>query len=170
MREPCAGDPASRDGVANRPIRSAPSTHSQTEAIMARNTNTQAQAPLASPAVTLTPEALKELLAEAVAEALAQKGKVDRSTDVESLTLKAFTRKGFKDVQPRVNVKTYNLWISEGRKVKEGEKFIKVKNLRLFHISQTEPIAAAEKNKLLKEREAKIAAKAKPAEPAQAQA
>src|ERR1700757_3522696 len=87
MREPCAGDPASRDGVANRPIRSAPSTHSQTEAIMARNTNTQAQAPLAAPAVTLTPEALKELLAEAVAEALAQKGKVDRSTDVESLTL-----------------------------------------------------------------------------------
>jgi hypothetical protein len=41
-----------------------------------------------------------------------------------------------------VSIKTYNLWLAEGREVKEGEHAVKVKNSRLFHISQTEPASA----------------------------
>lgn len=124
---------------------------------MAKNTQ-----PIANPSVTLTQEALKALLAQVRAEALAERdatAKADTSAQMEKLTIRAFTKAGFTDIKPRENVLTYNKWIEQGRKVKEGEKSIKVKNLRLFHLSQTEPITAKAKATLLAEREARKAAK-----------
>jgi hypothetical protein len=118
--------------------------------------------PLANPPVTLTQEALKQMLAQVRAEALAERdaaSKADSTEQMERLCVKAFKRAGFDDVKPRENVLTYNKWIEQGRKVKEGEKCVKVKNLRLFHISQTEPLAAKEKTRLLAEREARRAVK-----------
>lgn len=76
--------------------------------------------------------------------------------------IKAFTKAGYKDVQPRINVKVYGKpahtavkdgvavnipasgWIAEGRQVKKGEKSIKVGPFNLFHINQTEVMVAAE--------------------------
>jgi hypothetical protein len=77
---------------------------------------------------------------------------------MNALTVKAFRRAGYDDVQPRVNVKTYGLWAEAGRKVKEGEKSIKVKSLRLFHINQTEALSKQEPAKHLAEREARKSA------------
>lgn len=118
--------------------------------------------PAANPPVTLTQDALKALMAQVRAEALAEReatAKGDTAAQMEAATVRAFKRAGFSEVKPRENVLTYNKWIEQGRKVKEGEKCTKVKNLRLFHISQTEPLAAKEKAKLLAEREARKAAK-----------
>ena len=59
-----------------------------------------------------------------------------------------FTKAGFKDVQPRVNVLTYGKvredgtktgWLAKGRRVKRGEKGVKVGPFALFHESQTQP-------------------------------
>jgi hypothetical protein len=55
--------------------------------------------------------------------------------------LKAFTKAGYKDVQPRVNVLTYNKFIAQGRMVRKGEKAVKVGQFSLFHVSQTDPVA-----------------------------
>lgn len=60
----------------------------------------------------------------------------------DAQVVKLFGEAGFKDVQPRVNVLTYNRFIAEGRKVRAGEKSIKVGPFALFHISQTDAIAA----------------------------
>jgi hypothetical protein len=68
--------------------------------------------------------------------------KSDTAQKNDWLAQKAFAKAGYKDAQPRVNIKTYNLWLAEGRKVKEGEHAVRVKQLRLFHISQTEPASA----------------------------
>jgi N-terminal domain of anti-restriction factor ArdC len=91
------------------------------------------------------------------------------------LCIKAFQKKGYKDVKPRENVLTYNLWVKAGRKVKEGEHAIRVANLRLFHVSQTEPMAAKERTAFLakldakaKEREAKASGKVVPLGPSAA--
>jgi hypothetical protein len=120
-----------------------------------RKTNAPApEAPLASPPVTLTPEALQAVIAQAVAEATAKlreemqiakpaAGKSDQSAKNAWAAQKAFVKAGYKDVRPNETIKTYNRWLAEGRKVKEGEHAVKVKNLRLFHVSQTE-LASAE--------------------------
>lgn len=113
----------------------------------------------ANPPVTLTPEALQAVIATAVAAALAAKGKKAKGTGekkgrkpltdeqkaankvkVEAETVKTFKAAGYKDVQPRVNVMTYNKWIENGRRVKKGEKSIKVGSFPLFHVDQTEPL------------------------------
>ena len=123
--------------------------------------NTQAQAKVpAAPMPTLTPDALAALLAQVTAErdallAKAGKGKAD----IEDATVKAFRRGGYGEVKPRQDVRTYNLWLEAGRKVKEGERSTKVRSLRLFHISQTDPISAGEQAKLLAEKAAKKAAR-----------
>lgn len=72
-------------------------------------------------------------------------------------TVVAFTKAGYKDVQPRINVLTYGKeayvdkngvhheatgWIAKGRKVKKGEKAIHV-TYPLFHVDQTEPLVQA---------------------------
>lgn len=109
--------------------------------------------------LTLTPEALQQLIAQAVASALATQtaerkdaavaaakaGKSERSVQNEIAAVRAFKKAGYGDVKPREDVKTYSRWLADGRKVKPGEKAIKVKNLRLFHIKQTEAISAEEK-------------------------
>ena len=118
---------------------------------MARNN----ELPVASPAVTFSPEALKAVIAAAIAEHEAQKAqqaKSDTSTDMEKLTVKAFARAGFKDVKPRIDTLTYAKWVEQGFKVKEGERAIKVKSLRLFHRSQVEPISKQEQAEYLAKR------------------
>ena len=87
------------------------------------------------------------------------KGKV-KLTDAEragymaandAAAIEAFTKAGFADVKPRVNVLTYGKvkadgtktgWLAQGRKVKKGEKAIRVGPFALFHESQTEVLAA----------------------------
>lgn len=116
----------------------------------------------ANPPVTLTAEALQAVIATAVATALAAKGskkakgtgekkgrkpltdeqKATNRAKVEAETVKAFKAAGYKDVQPRVNVMTYNKWIENGRRVKKGEKSVKCGSFPLFHIDQTDPISA----------------------------
>lgn len=64
--------------------------------------------------------------------------------------VKAFTKAGYKDVQPRVNVMTYGKrdengtpisgWLAQGRMVRKGEKAIKVGPFSLFHVDQTDPL------------------------------
>ena len=106
--------------------------------------------------ITMSPEKLQELLTAAVAAALAAQpkadkpntlvdGKTERSLKNEILAVKAFKKAGFGNVEPHKDIKTYNRWLAEGRKVIPGEHGVKVKNLRLFHIKQTKVISAEEK-------------------------
>lgn len=69
-----------------------------------------------------------------------QKAAYRTQNDLECV--KVFTEKGYANVQPRVNVMTYNKWIEAGRKVKKGEKSVKVGAFSLFHKDQTEEIAS----------------------------
>jgi hypothetical protein len=113
-----------------------------------------------SPVVTFTPEALRAVIAQAIAEHEAAKGaqaKVDSSAEMETATVKAFKRAGYGEVKPRIETKTYNLWLQDGLRVKPGEKATKVRNLRLFHRSQVEPMTTAEKKTALAELEEKRA-------------
>src|SRR5262245_57325827 len=117
-------------------------------------TATMAKQPIANPNVTLTPEALKQVIAAAIAEheqAKAEQAKTDTTADMDRLCIKALVRAGYKaeNIQPRQNVRTYNLWLQEGRRVKAGEASVRVKTLRLFHIDQTEPMNAVEKKAAL---------------------
>lgn len=84
----------------------------------------------------------------------------ERKAALDAATVVAFTKAGYKDVQPRVNVLTYGKpadgdkpatgWIAKGRRVKPGEKSVKVKapgmhsGIPLFHISQTEEIPSVQ--------------------------
>ena len=116
----------------------------------------------------LTPEMqdmldmLKAAMQPAAKKKSAKKGKVASSgraklTDEQKAanrakedaeTIAVFTAKGYKDVQPRVNVRTYgNLekgtgWLGAGRQVKKGEKSTRVGRWPLFHQNQTEEISA----------------------------
>jgi len=105
--------------------------------------------------IEITPETLSAMIAQAVQAALgehkaeriaaAKEGKSERSMKNEILAVKAFKKAGFGDVKLHDEVKTYNRWIAAGRKVKSGEHAVKIKNLRLFHVSQTELISPEEK-------------------------
>lgn len=79
-----------------------------------------------------------------------------RKAALEQATIVAFTKAGFKDIQPRVNVLTYGKvkddgtktgWLAQGRMVRKGEKATKVRakgmrgSIPLFHVSQTDEIA-----------------------------
>ena len=100
------------------------------------------------------PNAMEAVIAAAVAKALngktAKRGKQAKGKGREKLTdeqragymaandaacIAAFTKAGFADVKPRINVLTYG-------KVKKGEKAIRVGPFALFHESQTEVLAA----------------------------
>jgi hypothetical protein len=74
---------------------------------------------------------------------------------MDSLCIRAFKKAGFGEVKPREQTKTYNLWIASNRRVRPGEASVKVRNLRLFHISQTDPITEAEKAEFLAQKEAR---------------
>ena len=109
--------------------------------------------------VSLTADALQEMIQTAVAQAVAaaqpakkakggkpgpkvkteeEKAAARAKTDKEAVA--AFAKAGFKDIVPRVDVMTYNRWIENGRRVKKGEKSVKVGSFPLFHISQTDPL------------------------------
>jgi hypothetical protein len=121
--------------------------------------------------VAFSPEQLQAVIAEAIAAHEKNKQaqtKTDTTDQMNALCIKAFKKAGYNaaDIKPRENIKTYNLWIEAGRKVKQGEKSIKVKCLRLFHLNQTEAISKQEQAKLLAEREArKTANKLAPVSP-----
>lgn len=107
---------------------------------------------------TRKPRSDKGFTKQAVAEAMT----VDqRKAALDAATVVAFTKAGYKDIQPRVNVLTYGKaadgdkpatgWLAQGRKVKAGEKSVHVKapgmrgkGIPLFHVSQTEEIAPVE--------------------------
>jgi hypothetical protein len=104
------------------------------------------------------PEA-RAMLASILRETRQEADKADTADAMDKLCIRAFTKAGYKPetVRPRETVKTYNLWLKEGRRVKEGEKSIRVKNLRLFHLDQTEAMTKAETKAALAELEEKRA-------------
>jgi hypothetical protein len=108
--------------------------------------------------VTVSPADLAAMIAQAVAAAmpakkakatgekkerkpLTEEQKAERRAKVDELTLVAFKEKGYKDVQPRINVMTYDKWIENGRRVRKGEKSVKCGSWPLFHLDQTDEIA-----------------------------
>lgn len=107
--------------------------------------------------VSVSPTDLAAMIAQAVAAAmpakkakatgekkqrapLTEEQKAERRAKVDEQTLVAFKAKGYKDVQPRVNVMTYDKWIENGRRVRKGEKSVKCGSWPLFHLDQTDPI------------------------------
>ena len=82
----------------------------------------------------------------------------ERKAALDAATVLAFSKAGFGTVTPRVDVLTYGKvangdkpatgWIAKGRRVKAGQKSVKVKapgmhsGIPLFHISQTSAIEA----------------------------
>lgn len=109
-------------------------------------------------AISATAEA-KALFTEIMKELKQEVERVERSTDMDSFCIRAFKRAGIENVRPREDVLTYGKWVEQGFKVKQGEKSVRVKNLRLFHRSQVEPITKAEQAEYLAKREAKTADK-----------
>lgn len=110
--------------------------------------------------VSVTKDELAGLIAQAVAAAVAankpakkakgekkerqpltEEQKAERRAKVDAQTVEAFTAKGYKDVQPRINVMTYDKWIENGRRVRKGEKSVKCGSWPLFHLDQTDPLA-----------------------------
>jgi len=130
--------------------------------------------------VSFTPEALEAVIDQAVAMALEANntkhqalfdaalagkivqpkgGKTERSTANEIAVIRAFKKAGYGVVTPRINVKTFRRWVEEdGRRPVEGSKSLKVKNLRLFHISQTRLMEAEERD-AIKEQQSAAAAR-----------
>lgn len=72
--------------------------------------------------------------------------KAQREAHNDAMCIKVFTEAGYKDVRPRETVLTHKRWKAVGRKVREGEKSLKVgaegHQFSLFHISQTDPDVA----------------------------
>ncbi len=116
--------------------------------------------------VTLSPEALQAVIAEAVAIAMGQKkadgkaaamaGKSERSLQNEIAVVKAFKKAGFGDVRPHIDVKTFNRWVAEGLRPIEGSKSLKIKNLRLFHRTQCRTFTLEEKAELKAQSDAAV--------------
>ena len=59
--------------------------------------------------------------------------------------ISAFKKKGFGIVKPKIDVLTFNKWVEQGLRPKEGEHSVPVANLRLFHRSQCRELTAEEK-------------------------
>jgi hypothetical protein len=120
----------------------------------------------AMPAVSFSPEALSKLLNELTAQrqelaalkaemvesnkakigpvTMPVAAKPDKAAANNALCIKLFKKAGFQNVVPHQNVKTFNLWMAENRRPIEGSKSIKVNNLRLFHVTSTRELTAAE--------------------------
>jgi hypothetical protein len=114
--------------------------------------------------VTITKDELASAIAQAVALALeanksktkakgAKSGRAPLTDEqktanrdkTDKATVANFAAKGYKDVQPRINVMTYNKWIENGRRVKKGEKATICGSFALFIVDQTDPILVDEK-------------------------
>jgi len=141
----------------------------------------------ASPEVSFSPQALQALLEEVTAgrkliadtmaalteqkaelDALKTKvadqpvqlsvaGKSERSIKNAVAVVRAFKAKGFGNVTPHVDVKTFNKWMLDGLRPMEGSKSLRVGNLRLFHKSQLRPLTMEEKQAAKAQSEAAIA-------------
>ena len=127
---------------------------------MAR-TNTTTETPR-QPTFDINDPVLQEIIAEAVAARMAAEKAAQKSADsgkIDTTIIRAFEKKGFKDIvlfdrtktlaqQPEVTVLTYQKWMELGRRVKEGEHSLRIKGyrVRLFHKSQTR-IATTEERK-----------------------
>lgn len=61
-----------------------------------------------------------------------------------ALCVEAFEKAGFTDVQPRVNVLTFDKWVEQGFAPRKGEKSTQVGNFRLFHKDQVAPLETTE--------------------------
>jgi hypothetical protein len=55
------------------------------------------------------------------------------SDKIDAAVVRAFKRADFDHVTPRADVMTFNRWVSEGYRPREGEKSVKAKRWRLFH-------------------------------------
>jgi hypothetical protein len=123
---------------------------------------------------TLPPDALKEIIDQAVKEALAAREiqENDKSQDDHrKKIISAFVKAGSKNpvpfdpsrplsAQPDVNVLTYSKFALDlGRKVKTGQKALRIKghHLPLFRIEQTEVMTPAERKKHFAKQQAKAA-------------
>jgi len=95
---------------------------------------------------------------EALANALQNQSTMNYSTIFEQ-----FAERGIDDIQPRVNVFSYNAWLAIGRQVRKGEHGVRIvtwipmskkdaageaqsigrkpKTVSVFHVSQTDAIA-----------------------------
>jgi hypothetical protein len=71
---------------------------------------------------------------------LTEEQKATNRAKTDEITVKKFTAKGYKDVQPRVNVMTYGKWNQAGRQVIKGQKATVCGSFALFHRDQTEAI------------------------------
>jgi len=111
----------------------------------------------AAPAVTFSPEQLQQYIDEALAKQAAafklamadQQAAKPQAASVsaknELAVVRTFKKAGFKDIQPRVNILTFNRWRDlHGRRPVEGSKSLKVNGLRLFHFDQTRPLSKEE--------------------------
>jgi hypothetical protein len=103
----------------------------------------------AAQSITFTPEQLQAYVDAAITKVMEVKQAHEehkRSDDMSSAVLKAFKKQGFKaeTIVPHETVRTYNLWIEAGRKVRQGETSVKVRNLRLFHVTQTDALNPVE--------------------------
>jgi hypothetical protein len=129
-------------------------------------TTTEAPKTEASPAASISPDALQALfdsmaelkatVAKYEAEAnavnsamtdgpkLSTAGKSDRQLKNEIQCVRAFSKAGIKDAKPHQNVFSYRRWVEKGYVPLEGSKAVKVFNLRLFHVSQVRKLTADE--------------------------
>jgi hypothetical protein len=140
-------------------------------------TKPEAQAQAVNPPVTLTPEALQAVIAEATKQAvekattalkaemqaaLAAKpsttnDRSERSLRNETAVVRAFRKAGFGDLRPHEDIRTFNRWMEAGFRPLEGSKSIKINNLRLFCRAQCRPITPEEKQASKAQSEAAIA-------------
>jgi len=127
--------------------------------------------------VTFSPQQLQQVIAEAVAQALAAReakvpanklvdGKTEQQLRTEVAVCRAFKKAGYGEVKPREDVRTYKRWLAEGWKVKTGERATRVKQFRLFHRSQVEFVGLPSKADQQAEAEAAVASHAAGAAPA----
>jgi hypothetical protein len=112
--------------------------------------------------ITFTAEQLQAYVDQAITKVMQVKQAQEehkRSDEMEAATVKAFRRAGYKaeDIKPRENIKTYNLWLQDGYRVKPGETSVKVRTLRLFHSSQVEKLNPVEAKAALEALETKKA-------------
>lgn len=109
----------------------------------------------------MTQAQMSALVAKAIAAALKPELKAGKAKqqaakqpfDAQEAITRACKKRGFKAPGvARVNVLTYGKvkddgtvtgWMARGRKVRAGEKSLKIGTLRLFHEEQTDPIPAS---------------------------
>jgi hypothetical protein len=72
-------------------------------------------------------------------------GRSDQSSQNELKTIAVFKKLGYGVVRPEVDVLTFNRWIDQRLRPKEGEHAAKVVNLRFFHRSQCRALTKEEK-------------------------